>query len=349
MRPYPLFFTAPFIAVLAGCGADTGGDTTFNPATDVNLVFSTFDLTDPVGGVENLKHTRFHDIYRGIEPGDPDSVNHDLEVEIATALRDHLDDYLQFTRNEAGTDYDKARNPLDLVNQVIASGEVANFNDGRRYISERIDMGQAGTYSIRQNGAKILFSDETANLEGQPRANRQWIYDDLNWTYVPNNQPGNDEPAKVNRVVQYTVRDGDSENATARQQLTGLVASSQFRAANFSTVGYNAPDYALASFSSRTLGMMELRQDFIDEHTDILFLSEASGVEFDGKTWDCVRAELDYDFEELVVYVSQGEPATIDDDDDDKTPEVVNPEFCGQHEENRIAYRYTTIAIAERK
>tara|TARA_R110002074_G_scaffold251546_2_gene423071 strand:- start:3345 stop:3638 length:294 start_codon:yes stop_codon:yes gene_type:complete len=41
-----------------GCGLEDTGESAFNPATDVDLVFSTFDIEDTESVPDNLEHTR---------------------------------------------------------------------------------------------------------------------------------------------------------------------------------------------------------------------------------------------------------------------------------------------------
>lgn len=53
---------------LAGCGLEDTGPSAFNPATNVDLTFSSFDLQNTEVAPDNLSYTRFWDFYRGIQP-----------------------------------------------------------------------------------------------------------------------------------------------------------------------------------------------------------------------------------------------------------------------------------------
>lgn len=346
MRNCQLFLSLSVMAaVLSGCGGNGGGDSAFNPASDVDLVFSTFDLEDVPGKPANLEHTRFYDPYRALEPADADDTT---SKALATALRNHLDALLGHTRNDADTGLSRVRNPLDLMNQVIASTEVDNFNAGRQYISGLIDRGVAGTYNSRANGASIRFTDQAATSDGAPLANRQWIFDTLYWNYTPQAADGSEGFEKVFRVIQYVARSHDGDDTAATQQLTSLTSSSQFDAVPFSSEGYNAPELTIASFASRTLGELELRQDFVMAKTDTLFLKD-SGVNLDPDTPDCIRVELDYPLSEVRLYSSDGEPLTYDDDGDPDTPAVDNPAYCGHQQAGDERHRYTAITLARRQ
>ncbi|SDW75094.1 hypothetical protein [Marinobacter mobilis] len=346
MRNHQLFLKLSVLcAVLSGCGGSDSGDSAFNPANDVDLVFSTFDLEDLTGKPANLKHTRFYDAYLGLEPADAGDT---ASKALATALRNHIDAFLGHTRNDTDTGFVRVRNPLDLMNQVVASTEVDNFNAGRQYISGLIDNGVAGTYNTRANGASIRFVDQAATSSGAPLANRQWIFDTLYWNYTPQGADGTSGFEKVFRVIQYVARNGAGDDAAATQQLTSLTSSSQFDAIQFSSEGYNAAEFTIASFASRSLGDMELRQDFVMDKTDTLFLKN-SGVSLGAETPDCIRVELDYPLSRVLIYTSDGEPINHDDDGDPQTPEVDNPAYCGHQQPGDEAHSYNTITLALRQ
>lgn len=347
MRNRQLFLKLSVMCtLLSGCGGgDGGGDSAFNPANDVDLVFSTFNLEDIAGKPANLKHTRFYDPYTGLEPADAGDAT---SKTLATALRDHIDAFLGHTRNNTDSGFTRVRNPLDLMNQVIASAEVDNFNVGRQHISGLIDSGVAGTYNTRANGASIRFVDQTATNSGAPLANRQWIFDTLYWNYTPQGADGSDGFEKVFRVIQYVARSSDADDPAATQQLTSLTSSSQFDAVQFSSEGYNAAEFTIASFASRSLGDMELRQDLVMDRTDTLFLKN-SGVSLGAETPDCIRVELDYPMSQVLIYTSDGEPITHDDDGNPETPAVDNPAYCGHQQPGDQAHSYSAVTLAHRQ
>lgn len=328
-----------FTLLLAGCGPDDGGDSAFNPATNVDLVFSTFDLTDVEGRPSNLEHTRFRDFYRGIEPADPG--NADARA-LADALRSHIDVFIGGVRSANGIDYNRVRNPLDLMNQVIASAEVTNFQEGRSYISDRIDAGEAATYNTRPAGALIRFTDQQATLARAALADRVWLYQTLAWTYNPlgpDNEPGFE---KVYRTIQYVAQPAADDETAEPPELVSLLAGSQFDATSFSAFGYNRPEFATVDYLSRSYGSMELRQEFSGLKTDTLYLSNTKGLTVAGQNPDCVLVTLDYPQAELVVFMSEGEPATL-------TSGADNPAHCSHQVPGEEWLRYATVAVAERQ
>src|SRR5690554_6966434 len=56
------------VLTLSGCRMESTGSSAFNPATNVDLVFSTFDLTNTEQAPDTLSFTRFSDFYQGIQP-----------------------------------------------------------------------------------------------------------------------------------------------------------------------------------------------------------------------------------------------------------------------------------------
>ncbi|MDX1557784.1 MAG: hypothetical protein R3193_02660, partial [Marinobacter sp.] len=125
--------------VLSGCGLEDTGPSAFNPATNVDLTFSSFTLENTEVAPGNLSHTRFWDFYRGIQPAGEESD----DLETTGEIRSHIEIFVRPTPTDTGKSYDNVRNPLDLMNQVLASGEVTNFQEGKRYISQRIADGVA--------------------------------------------------------------------------------------------------------------------------------------------------------------------------------------------------------------
>lgn len=142
------------LLTLSGCRVDSGGDSssTLNPASNVDLTFSTFDLADTDRAPPNtLSKTRFADFYPGIEPNGADQT---AEYQATAAdIRRHIDRFIGAEPTSDGKSYRKVRNPLDLMNQVISVGRVDNFDEGRSYIRRRIEADESGTYNSRANQA----------------------------------------------------------------------------------------------------------------------------------------------------------------------------------------------------
>mgnify|MGYP004246101715 CR=1 FL=1 len=140
--------------VLSGCGLEDTGPSAFNPATNVDLTFSSFNLENTEVAPDNLGNTRFWDFYRGIQPAADDSD----DLQTTGEIRSHIEVFIRATPTDAGTSYDSVRNPLDLMNQVLASGEVTNFQEGKRYIS------QGGKELLLTDSQKVYFDDIYAQL-----------------------------------------------------------------------------------------------------------------------------------------------------------------------------------------
>lgn len=372
MRHACRFALLPALAILSGCGMEDTGPSAINPADDVNLVFSTFNLTDE-NEQSNLRHTQFWDFYRGIEPA-TDNEDHQA---VANVLRDHINVFIGGVRQPDASAYSLVRNPVDLMNQVIASNEVANFDAGRSYISDRIDASTAGRYNTRSNGALIRFEDQEATNDNDHLANRTWIYPTLDWLYMPNGSedPNNaDRPEgfessggdeKVYRTIQYVARTEDNEDVVP-PQLKSALTGTQFDALSFSEVGYNDPEATHADYTSRSFGSIELRKDYLSGKYDTLYwrgivttdnngdeqsnLDEGNRMVILGEPADCVRVELDYPMSTATVYTSNDEPNALPDPtDEDPDQTKPNPAHCGNQEPGDEAITYSTQAIPERQ
>jgi hypothetical protein len=340
---------------LGGCGLEDTGPSAFNPATNVDLTFSSFDLQNTEVTPNNLSHTRFWDFYRGIQPAGEESD----DFETTSEIRSHIEIFTRATPTDSGSSYDSVRNPLDLMNQVLASGEVTNFQEGKRYISQRIADGVAGTYNTRGNGAQIRFTDQSAVIADLPLNDQLWIYPTLDWRYLPDGPEGSDLENKVYRTIQYVSRSVEEEDQDAQPELVSVLAGSRFDANSFVTLGYSPTEFATADYLSRTYGSIELRQDFIDENTDTLFIKSGEsevielnrypGYAQDDNHPDCLRIELDYNMDVVRIFASDGEPARIDDPDSTNEEDTIpNPANCTYQEDADAVTSWSTVAIAER-
>lgn len=351
------FFTAISFAVLglSGCGMEDTGSSAHNPATNVDLTFSTFDLANTETVLDNLEHTRFWDFYQGIQPSGKDDTL--LNRQTATEIRDHIDKFIQAVRAEDASHYEKVRNPLDLMNQVIASNQVNNFQEGRKYISQRIASGEAATYNSRGNGALIRFTDQLAALEDAPLNQKQWVFPTLDWRYQPE---GNSLEDKVYRTVQYVSRSVEPEDADAQPELLSVLAGSRFSANEFKASGYNRPEYATADYVSRNFGGIELRQSFIEEKTDTLYIKSADKKVLDlthhgvtspsDSSPDCLRVDLDYVSSTVRIFSSDGEPATISSPTaEDPENTIDNGEYCGHQEDGDAEITWQAVGSSERQ
>ncbi len=348
-------FAAVSITTLAlsGCGLEDTGPSALNPATDVDLTFSSFDLENTEVAPDNLSHTRFWHFYHGIQPVGDDVADQETTAEI----RRHIELFIRATPTDSGSGYYSVRNPLDLMNQVLASGEVTNFQEGKRYISQRIAEGVAGNYNSRSNGAQIRFTDQAAVIASLPLNDQVWIYPTLDWRYLPDGAEGLED--KVYRTIQYVSRSVEDEELADQPELVSVLSGSRFDANNFMTLGYSPTEFATADYLSRNHGSIELRQDFIEENTDTLFVKNdgAEVIQLDrypaysleDNSPDCLRIELDYNMELVRIFVSNGESARMDDPDStDEQDTIANPANCVYQDDAEALATWTTVAVPGR-
>ncbi len=330
---------------LSGCRMESSGSSAFNPATNVDLTFSSFDLSNTEQAPDALGYTRFNDFYKGIQPAnnDADDAEHLATVE---EIRRHIDLFIGAEPTEAGNEYSRVRNPLDLMNQVISVGQINNFDEGRRYIRDRIAISQAGNYNTRSAGARIRFTDQAAAISQQPLNDTEWNYQTLDWRYLPEGPEGSDLTEKVYRTIQYVARSVTEDVREEQPELLSVLAGSRFDALQFTDNGYNQPEYATADYVSRNNGGIELRQEFVtDAQLDTLFIKNDAQTVIDldrygeGNTSpDCLRVELNYAMNEVRIYTSNDEPARTDNDE-------VNAANCvNQPEDMAVAFWSATSA-----
>ncbi|AZT82163.1 hypothetical protein EHN06_00580 [Marinobacter sp. NP-4(2019)] len=324
--------TATITLGLSGCGPDSSGDDGYlNPATDVDLPLTTFRLQDTEGLAPVLQYTIFRDFYRGIQPATDGE-----DAGIAQALREHLNPFLGATPGEDGTDYTSVRNPLDLINEVIRSGIVDNFNEGRQLMRDSVNKDEAASYNTPANDALIRFTESDSDSD-VPAADRTWIYPMLDWTNTPN-------LGKIFRATQYVARQ-PAEGEENPAELASASWSGRYDASSFGTSGFNQPEFAAASLAGRTRGNVELLQEFIGTQRDTLTLTQARGIVIRGEEPDCIRVVLNYYDQRVQVFTSKDEPPTLEDNGE----RTANPDHCGNQQNGEEAESYHSIAIAHRQ
>ncbi|GGC67364.1 hypothetical protein [Marinobacter halophilus] len=332
---------------------ESTGSSAFNPATNVDLTFSSFDLSNTDQAPTALSYTRFSDFYTGIQPIASESNETAKHLATVKEIRQHIDRFIgtQSAEKGNGNSYTKIRNPLDLINQVISVGRINNFDEGRRYIRDRISANQAGNYNTRSAGARIRFTDQAAAISQRPLNDTEWNYQTLDWRYLPEGPEGSDLTQKVYRTIQYVARTVSDDRQEEQPELISLLAGARFAAGEFVDDGYNRPEYATADFVSRSFGGIELRQEFIgDVQKDTLYikspdrqildLSRYGEGEGESKTSpDCLRVEINYAMDQVRLYASDGEPARVPDTPDEADSSTSdNPANCiNQSEDQAIA------------
>src|SRR5690606_31501460 len=217
------------------------------------------NLSNTDGARDTLRRTRFCDYYSVIETfGAYDATDNQL---IFVKQKSEYEIFIGATPGDDGKSYTKIRNPLDLLNQVISVGQVANFDEGRNYIRNRIEQSLAGNYNTRSAGALIRFIDQAAENNEEALNNREWYYQTLDWRYLPKGPEDNNLDEKVYRTIQYVARGVTEEEIAEQPELVSVLAGSRFNALQFSSIGYNQPELATADFVSRSHGGIELRQE----------------------------------------------------------------------------------------
>ncbi len=332
IRQFPLLVGLPLL--LAGCGPDDSGTSAFNPATNVDLTFSTFTLT------ESTDTLLFQDLVRAVEPADSDDSQ---AQDLAEGIRTQLALFLDMTYGEATPDtIDSARNPLDLMRRVIGESAVGNFVDGRRYISDRIDQGVAGEYSNTTNNVSIQFTDQQAVLDGEDIRDYEWHYPIVKWVYAP------DTTGRVVRVLSWVASGSFEANSTRPSATLGT----EFLARDFQATGYNDDARADVEGSIVIEGEREMAfvRDYDGLNTDSVRIDgTATGTsdgteggpefQFADNTVDCLRIEMDYSAPSVAIYTSLDEPPRQDDPDNPEQTEP-NPDYCLNLES--ATYQYST-------
>ncbi|HTN34933.1 MAG TPA: hypothetical protein VL091_13075, partial [Marinobacter sp.] len=304
-------------------------------------------LTDTEGLDSVLQYTVFRDFYRGIQPATAGGDNG-----LATLLRRHLDVFIGAVPNNDGTDYISVRNPIDLMGEMIRSGRVGNFNEGRQLMVRAIRDGESARYNTPANNALTRFSEpEDEDDLSIPPEDRAWTYPMLDWTYNPNLNGG-----RVFRATLF-VATPPPPPETASVELASASWSGRFTRQNFGASGFNQPEYAATSMTGRTKGNLELLQVFVETQItvdgqtfseyqkDSLTLTNVSGITIGGIQPDCIKAVLHYKPQHLQVFMSKDEPPSI----------LVggkntrNLDYCGYNDDRSKFAEYPTIAMPNRQ
>lgn len=336
MRHSCLFAAVPAIFLgLSGCGADSGGGPSYpNPATDVDLALRSFALENQSGLAPVLPRTIFRDLYRAIEPATDGA-----DQGFADQLQSYLDTLMGLAPNAEGTDYVRARNPLDLMNEVITSGQVDSFNDGRALVRRALNNGDAANYNTPANDALIRFT-ETDPDGSTPPEDQAWLYPLLDWKSNP-------DINRIFRAFQF-IATKPADPAATVPELKSAFWSARYAGNSFGTSGYNAPEYAATEITGQTTGSLELLQEFVGDQRDTLSLTKGTtgspGITVNGQTPDCIRVDMDYQNQKVHVYASTGEPSTTT--TDGKT--TANPAYCGNQRSGDEALLYDATPVMAR-
>lgn len=308
---------------LTGCGggdsdfASGGGkggscSNAFNPASNVIISLSSFELSDPA----DLEHTLFRDFIRGMQPNPDISVDSKSEAIVASVMKETAPFNGGKITDSSQSNFTSVRNPADLINNQIGTNEIDNFNQGRRYISDCIDASTAAEYSNSANGVGIRFDEAPA---GTPVDSYNYAL--LRWVYAP--QGSN----KIQKVVQYV--------GTADDFLDGIILAEQYDPTNFSSVGFNTPDRASVSFTGgNDTERLGFDQDLITDQQDSWTRSSDMKFEFASESVDCARVVVKYTTMIAEVYTSSDIASDADG-------------YCGSKE--LPDYSYSTARVPSRQ
>lgn len=320
------------VAALAGCGMEDTGQVAFNPATNVDVTFSSFTLT------EATDTFLFSDLFQAVQPADTGDAR---AIELAAAIHTQLAGFLNLTYSaDESPALASVRNPLDLMHRVIGEDEIGNFRNGREYISSRIDEGAAGEYSNTTNDVSIRFTDQQAMLDGGSVSDYQWIYPILKWTYTP------DTSNRVTRIISW-VASGDFPEGSTRPSAT---LGTEFQPRDFQAIGYN--DAARLHTEGSIVIEGEREMAFVREYdglnTDVINIDgTATGTvngssggpdfEFAGSQADCVKVTMDYATQTVAVFMSLDEAPN--------DGEASNPAYCLNKDTPDDSYQGTAITL----
>ncbi|WP_143269370.1 hypothetical protein [Mangrovitalea sediminis] len=285
-------------------------DNTKDPAAPVNLNLKTFEVA-----VADFPHTDYLDYFRAIQPNSSASGNPGDAQAMADSIGTLMQPFIAYSGTPYSS-YTKVRNPLDLIDDLISTNAIDNFNIGRQYIATCIAAGNA----VKYNNNSVAFSDISAGTTDPSKDfYNNWSYQ-LSWTTEP-------DYGKVTRVI--LARQLVIDNTSKLPQDISL--QSIYDQNTFSASGYNAPQSNIFGYtlyngdSGNSKTVMNFRQTFVKTNTDELDLAtQASDTsasnaatspptfQFDGKAIRCLKATLDYSAMTMTILTSTNAPTSTD-------------------------------------
>ncbi|MDO3721457.1 hypothetical protein QVZ43_06950 [Marinobacter sp. chi1] len=329
---------------LAGCGLESSGSSSFNPAINVSLGFSSFTLT------EAMDTTLFNDLYQAVEadPADPDFSD---AQRVAENLREELSVFLNLGLSEDKSTITTVRNPLDLMRRVIGEDEVTSFTEARQYISEKIDAQEVGIYDTTTNGVSVQFTDQGAAEAGAELTDYFWVYPTVKWVHTP------DTTGNVIRTLVWVAAGTFPENSTRPSAALGT----EFLGRDFATAGYNDEARIVTEGTVVIEGEREMSfsRTYTGLQADTVIIDgtrigtsevpedpdkpsgtkEGAKFSFAGQPEDisCLKFEMDYSVPEVRIYTSSGEaPRLANPESPDET--ITNPDYCTNLESPTFKY-----------
>jgi hypothetical protein len=253
--------------LLAGCSEEEGAGagegievSCFNPAETVDLVRSTWTVS------EDLEYTQADDVLKSMQPS---PVANDAS-DTAQLLKNYLQTQTMAAvgiegEAQAATTY---TNALDLIEEIIADNEVANFTVGRAMV--------AGCASVdvptRYNNKSVTVR----HTDG--RAPMSYLVD---YNYSGSPEAGDIE--YVTRTLWEFSRSVENTEENP-EEATTLAASSSLSVTTyqkdlFTTTGYMKPSSVIASWSGSSGSSVSIYKDY-----DQVFKDTAEYVNPDGFT-----------------------------------------------------------------
>lgn len=297
--------------VAAGCQMESSsGSSTLNPATDVNVTFSSFELN------QQPETFLFTDLILAIEP-DANAPEASEARQQAAAIRAEIARFAGLSYNqESPSQISSVRNPLDLIHRVIGANEIQNFTEARQYMVQRIQAGEAGEYNNRTNQVSIRFTDLKAFEEGKALQDYEWKYPIAKWVYTP------DSSNRVTRVLTWVASGSFADNTTRPSAtLATQFAPESFRASGYNELGRLYTEGTLVIEGEREMSFARqyegLNSDtLIIDGTKLGTANDTAGgpvFEFNNQAVDCLKIEMDYSAPELRIFRSLDEPPTSPD------------------------------------
>lgn len=291
---------------VSACGnsqpnTSTNQDSCDNPnliPSPIDMSLGTFDVA-----TQDFPHSQFFDFFQAIQPNSSDSVNaSNGSQSIADAIGSVVLPFVQYQTTTTYKGYTKVRNPFDLMDYLIASDLISDFDAGRQLITTCVAAGNA----VKYQNASVVFHDSSAASSDSSNY-KDWTYL-IRWTAAPIN----------NLVIRYFAASSSQlDNTGSTTQDISLSTTYDDKA--FSSAGYNAPTQSTLlstlKFNNGTgnTRVLNFQREFIGTNTDELDIYNQEGssgtpptpFSFNGdSSAQCVRAVLDYSAPKIRVYVS---------------------------------------------
>lgn len=267
-------------------------------AVDMNL--DTFDVK-----VADFPHTVFQDYFKAIQPNKSDSAYSAADDQMAQDIVTLLQPITSYSG--AATSYTSTRTPYDLLDYLVATDAVANFDAGR---SLAVTCAVAGMPYDYNNDA-VVFRDTSNSTEAS--GYKDWVYV-VRWAVAPST-------GLIVRSFSVAAQLDKSSGVTQN-----ISVATNYDEKNFDSTGYNPPQartlLATQVYSDKSKHLVSFEQRYTGSNTDTLNVYNYQPKDnalpppftFNGDTKvQCVHAVLDYSIPQITFYVSD-KPETDSDE-----------------------------------